>query len=125
MPILTTHILSGIIILAPIFLLYRKNFPSPYLFLIFIVFFALPDIDHLFYWQSSMNNEIYPLSFQSLFAGMFQPRQPNLLHDWIFPATIAATSGIFYACKSTYWKYLAILALGWSVHLALDGVLLF
>lgn len=124
MPILFTHLLFDIAALGTTYLIYRRRLTPPVVYVFGVFFFLLPDLDHLLYWHPSMWNLIFPLTLEDLLRGIFVPRPPSFLHNWIFPISIASLTalGLHYGWRE--WKYLAILAIGWAVHLILDGVLL-
>jgi len=125
MPIVLTHLLSGIIVVGVLALAYPKKLSNPFVFVVMAGLFTLPDLDHLAFWQPSMVNKILPTSFWDLFTGMFVPRQPLLLHNWIFPAIFALAAIVAYRYRWNKWGYIAILSIAWATHLLLDGVMLF
>lgn len=124
MPILFTHLLFGAAFLGAIALFYRRHLTHPAVYVLGALFFLLPDLDHLLYWDPSMWGLIFPSTLEDLLREIFVPRLPSLLHNWIFPISIVSLTalGLHYGWRE--WKYLAILAAGWAVHLLLDGVLL-
>jgi len=121
LPIAFTHLLSGIIIGVYFITKKPRSFP---LLAVGLAAFLLPDIDHLLYWEPHMAGLILPMSFSDLFAG-FGPRPPSYLHMWLFPAAAALSAAILRSKGNRLWQYAALLSIGWAVHLALDGVLLF
>jgi len=124
MPIVLTHLLSGIIVIGALALVYKKKFSNPIVFVAMAALFTLPDLDHLAFWQPSMVNMILPLTFWDLFTGMFAPRPPLLLHNWLFPAIFALTAIVAYRYHWNKWGFIAILSIAWATHLLLDGVML-
>jgi hypothetical protein len=122
LPIAFTHLLSGIIVVGAYFIIKKPQSLS--LLVVGLAAFLLPDIDHLLYWEPYMSGLLLPLSFADLFAG-FGPRPPSYLHMWVFPAAIALLAAVMRSKGNNFWQYVALLAVGWAVHLALDGVLLF
>jgi len=84
----------------------------------------MPDLDHLLVWEPSMAGKILPSSLQDLAVGLFGPRSPSMLHCWLLPALLVPPALALRHLGRLPWGYLAAAALGWSVHLILDGVLL-
>jgi len=84
----------------------------------------MPDLDHLLVWEPSMAGKILPSSLQDLAVGLFGPRSPSMLHCWLLPALLVPPALALRHRGRLPWGYLAAAALGWSVHLILDGVLL-
>jgi len=123
LPILLTHMLSGIAVMGAIALVYRHHSPKK-IYVVGVLFFILPDLDHLLTWQPSMLGYIFPVTLWDLLKDIFVPRHPLLLHNWIFPASLAVLTVVGFRYGWSMWKLLAILTLGWAVHLLLDGVLL-
>ena len=125
MPILFTHLLSGLVASALMLAAYRKR-SVPLLLLGWTAFaFMLPDLDHLLVWEPSMAGKILPSSLQDIVAGLFEPRRPSMLHCWALPALLAAAAAALRLRGSERWRYVAAAALGCSVHLLMDGVMLF
>ena len=124
MPIVFTHLLSGIAITGACFLIMKKPRSLP-LLAVGLASFMLPDIDHLLYWEPYMANLLLPTSFSDLFEGLFGPRSPLYLHMWLYPAVMAVSAVGLERSRNRSWRYLALIAVGWAVHLALDGVLIF
>lgn len=124
MPIEFTHFLSGVMILGVIGLFYRRKLTHPFFYVWELFTFMLPDLDHLAFWDPAMISHIFPTRWEDLFEGLFTPRSPFLLHFWGFPLAVTAVAiyGKFH--RKSWWKYLAVLAVGWATHLALDGVML-
>jgi len=132
LPILFTHFLSGLLATAIIWLLYREKSPTATFYLFGILCFMLPDIDHLPGILTGWNPELLwlliPKTPLDLIKGIFTPRNPFLLHNWIFPATSTLLAAIWNLLKSPSktlpikTRHWIILALGWATHLALDGV---
>jgi len=123
LPIAFTHLLSGIIIIGAYFIAKKPRcFP---LLAVGLAAFLLPDIDPLLYWEQYMASLILPSSFADLFLGLFGPRPPSCLHMWIFPAAIALSAAVMRSKGNRLWQYAALFTIGWAVHLALDGVLIF
>jgi hypothetical protein len=133
MPILFTHFLSGIVVLGVIWLLYRQKFTHPFFYFFGIFCFMFPDIDHLpsiiLFWDPQIIWKIIPMTLEDLFRGIFMPRQSFMLHDWFFPSILTLISLLWFGLStreeiSPKLKYLVVLAAGWAVHIALDGVML-
>ncbi len=125
MPILFTHLLTGLAAAGFIFAAYRKS-RIDMLFLGWLAFaFIMPDLDHLLIWEPSMAGKILPFSLEDLAVGLFGPRSPSLLHWWLLPALVVPAAIALRMKGNHYWEYLAAAALGWAVHLILDGVLLY
>lgn len=105
-------------------LLYRLVKPNPArLLLLTVMFFGVfPDLDHLLYWRPNFLNMLIPryltegLSF-SLRIYVY----PFYLHLWLWPLAMITTATI--ARKLKHREYLVASALGWALHLALDGVI--
>ena len=72
LPIVFTHLLSGIAITGACFLIMKKPRSLP-LLAVGLASFVLPDIDHLLYWEPYMANLLLPMSFSDLFKGLFGP----------------------------------------------------
>jgi hypothetical protein len=72
-----------------------------------------------------MAGKILPSSLQDLAVGIFGPRSPSMLHCWLLPALLVPPALALRHRGCLPWRYLAAAALGWSVHLILDGVLLY
>ena len=124
MPIEFAHFLSGVAAVCVIGLVFRRRLTHPIFYLWAVFTFMVPDVDHLAFWNYKMLSALFPHTWEDLTSSLFAPRHPFLLHSWLFPAAIAA--GMVY-CRSRdlkWWKYLAILAVGWAIHLAMDGVML-
>ncbi len=125
MPILFTHLLFGLAASGIALVAYRKSH-LPLFFLGCLTFaFIMPDIDHLLRWEPSMTGLIFPTSVADLVKGIFGPREPSLLHNWIFPGLAIVSTVALRKLDDRYWRYAAAIAIGWAVHFALDGVMLF
>ncbi|MDD1775818.1 MAG: hypothetical protein LUP94_00520, partial [Candidatus Methanomethylicus sp.] len=115
MPIEFTHLLSGVIVLG-IYWAAKKPVPLT-LLSVGLIAFLLPDLDHLLYWEPYMAGLLFPLSLTDLFSG-FSLRHPSYLHLWLFPAALILAAFLMRRRANPYWKYIAIVAVGWTVHLA-------
>lgn len=124
MPIVATHFISGVIVTALLYAKYRDSVGPRWLWLAFPFLFIIPDVDHLLYWQPSMLGLIFPLSLGDLFAGMFGPRPPSYLHNWLIPLGLFAM-GIYSKITDKRLRFvLLVAALAWATHMLMDGVLL-
>lgn len=125
MPILFTHLLFGLAASGIAAAAFRKSRLQLHLLGFLAFAFIMPDIDHLVRWEPSMSGLIFPASLADLVKGIFGPREPSLLHFWIFPGIAAASAVALNKFDSRLWAYAASMAIGWAVHLLLDGVMLF
>lgn len=125
MAIEIVHFLSGVAMVGVIGLIFRRRLTHPIFYLWATFTFMLPDLAHLLFWNPEMLSSIFPRTLEDLFEGLFSTSHPFLLHSWLFPAIVAAISLYGRHKDVRQWKYLAILAEGWAVHLAFDGVMLF
>jgi len=119
------HFLSGVAMVGVIALIFRQKLTYPIFYLWAVFTFMLPDLDHLLFWNSKMLSSLFPRTWGDLSKDLFSPRHPILLHSWLFPAIIATIAAYSRHHGLKCWKYIAILAMGWAVHLAIDGVMLF
>lgn len=124
LPLEFTHFLAGVVVVGTMGVVLHGKLTHPIFYLWGMFTFMLPDLDHLAYWESSMVSKIFPVTWESLFYGLFVPRDPIILHFWGFPFAAIALALYGKFCGWRHWKYLAILAVGWATHLALDGVML-
>jgi len=124
MPILFTHLISGVLAVGVLGLLCRRTLIHPLFYLWGVFAFLLPDLNYLPIWHPCMAGEILPSTWEDLFTGLFTPHPPFLLHCWAYPTIIAALTAVTYRGGWRGWKYLAVLALGWAVHLTMDGITL-
>jgi hypothetical protein len=125
LPILFTHLLSGLAAVALMLAACRRSRPSAILLGWAAFAFIMPDLDHLLIWAPSMAGKILPSSLQDLAVGLFGPRIPSMLHCWLLPALLVPPALALRHRGCLPWGYLAAAAFGWSVHLILDGVLLY
>ena len=123
MPIVFTHFLLGVVVLGAVWLIYRSRLTHPLFYLWGVSTFMLPDLNYIAIWKPSMGSEILPTAWEDLFAGLFVPHEPFLLHFWGFPIIFAGLTVGAYVAGWRQWKYLASLATGWTVHLVMDGVM--
>ena len=124
MPIVATHLISGVIVTALLYARYRDRVGPRALWLAFPFLFILPDIDHLFYWSPGYLGLIFPLSIADLFSGMFAPRPPSYLHSWLIPFALFVV-GIYPRIAGKRVRFiLLVAALAWATHLLMDGVML-
>ena len=122
MPIEFTHLLSGVAVVFVTSLIFRRKLTQPIFYLWAVFVFMIPDLDHLTFWNSEMLSLIFPDKWEDLSSGLFVPRQPFLLHSWIFPIVIVIGTVFSRNRCLKWWKYLGILAIGWAIHLTIDGV---
>ena len=94
MPILFTHLLFGAATLGAMALFYRRHLTPPAVYVLGALFFLLPELDHLLYWDPSMWSLIFPLTLEDLLRGIFVPQPPSFLHNWIFPVFIASLTAL-------------------------------
>jgi len=125
LPILFTHLLSGLAAVSIMLAACRRSRPSVFLLGWAAFAFIMPDLDHLLIWEPSMAGKILPSSLQDLAVGLFGPRSPSMLHCWLLPALLVPPALALRHRGYLLWGYLAAAALGWSVHLILDGALLY
>jgi len=125
LPILFTHLLSGLAAVAIMLATCRRGRLPPILLGWAAFAFVMPDLDHLLIWEPSMAGKILPTSLQDLAVGLFGPRSPSMLHCWLLPALLVPAALAIRQRDHPLWGYVAAAALGWSVHLILDGVLLY
>jgi len=124
MPIVATHLISGVIVTALLYARYRYRVGPRWLWLAFPFLFILPDIDHLLYWHPGMLGMIYPLSLGDLIAGMFGPRPPSYLHSWLIPLGLFVV-GVYPKISDGRMRFiLLVAALAWATHMLMDGVML-
>ncbi len=124
MPIEFVHFLSGVIVVGALALLLRQRLNQPFVYLWSIFVFMLPDVDHFLFWNPEMLQGLFPRTLQDLYIELLSNRHPLYLHSWLFPAAIAAIAVYGRKRGFKHLKYVEVLALGWAVHLILDGVVL-
>jgi len=105
-------------------LLYRLTFRNPAVFHLLTIVSAgvLPDLDHLLFWDPKYLSELFPRFLGEGLA--LTPRTdvyPFILHLWLWPLTLLAAT--FILRKRKLHTYLLATCAGWTLHLALDGVL--
>ncbi len=125
MPIEFVHFLSGVIVVGTVSLIFRRKL-THFIFYTWALFtFMLPDLDHFLFWNSRMIAALFPKTLEDLYKDLFSTRHPLFLHYWLFPVTVSVVAAYGRQRGLKAWKYIAILAVGWAVHIALDGVMLF
>lgn len=83
---------------------------------------VLVDIDHLLAWRPEFLLELLPTYFpEGLTFTLRTSVYPMILHLWLWPLFIVAASLLLRSRK--VHAYLVAAAMGWSLHLALDCVL--
>lgn len=104
-------------------LAYKLLKPNPaWSFLFTATFFgAVPDLDHLLCWSPSFFAKLIPrYLFEGLSFVLRTEVYPCYLHLWVWPLALVATSVL--ATRHKYQKYIVAATVGWSLHLALDGI---
>jgi hypothetical protein len=86
MPILFTHLISGVLAVGVLGLLFHPKLTHPFFPLWGVFSFLLPDLNYLPIWHPSMASEILPSTWEDLFSGLFTPNPPFLLHCWAYPS---------------------------------------
>lgn len=127
--IAASHVLFGAMACFTVFAVIRligihspPNTFHPLLF--FMTLF--PDLDHL-YWMKVSLHHLIPYRIWDLFDWKLRTVHNSLtfFHYWIYPFVILALlAAPLETSKKNRWIILG-LVLGWTVHLALDGVMYF
>ena len=101
--------------------LLRPN--SAWLFVFTIAFFGVfPDVDHLLCWNPMFLHSILPRYLTDGIAFSLRTRvYPRYLHLWLWPAIMSALAFLFK--REGLRTYPVAAAVGWVIHLILDGVL--
>mgnify|MGYP007084710262 CR=1 FL=1 len=105
-------------------LAWRLLKPNPaLLFVATVMFFGvLPDADHLLCWNPAFLYSILPRYLTDGIAFSLRTKvYPCYLHIWLWPVTISAMALAF--GREKLRTYLVAAAIGWIIHLVLDGVL--
>ncbi|GEM_PF-1269462 len=124
MPIVATHLISGVLVTALLYVKFRDSVKPRWLWLAFPFLFIIQDIDHLLYWNAGMLGLIFPLSPGDLLAGIFGPRPPSYLHSWLFPLGLFVV-GVYPKISDGRMRFiLLVAALAWATHMLMDGVML-
>lgn len=127
--IAASHILFGSVVCLAIsvVLKVREVHSPPRLFYLFTLFMMeFPDVDHL-YGMRIQPAQLIPFTVWDLFKWQLRTeRYPlTLLHFWIYPFIILALLTLSNKSpKRSRWLLVGAF-LGWTVHLALDGVIFF
>jgi hypothetical protein len=98
--------------------------PNPaWLFVFTVVLFGVvPDADHLLCWNPVFLYSILPRYLTDGIAFSLRTNvYPCYLHLWVWPTIISALALI--SRREKLRMYLIAAAIGWGVHLILDGVL--
>jgi len=91
-----------------------------------VVAAVIPDFDHVFAWDPKYWMRILPLQFWQSIAWNLRvmPMQLNLIaHDWMWPLVFFVPSLALWRVNRPAALILLMLAVGWSLHLVLDGVI--
>lgn len=127
--IAASHILFGSVVCLAIsvVLKVREVHSPPRLFYLFTLFMMeFPDVDHV-YGMSIQPAQLIPFTVWDLFKWQLRTERFPLilLHFWIYPFIILALLTLSNASpKRSRWLLVGAF-LGWTVHLALDGVICF
>ena len=112
-----------IIALSVGLLLYRPRNLRPHGICVAIVVMAggLPDLDHLLAWDPKYLQRILPWRLWEGLAFAFRsPVTSTILHMWVWPLLLLA--GGLIGRKKQIGNFLLAAAMGWALHLVLDGV---
>ena len=105
-------------------LAWRLLKPNPaWLFVSTVIFFGVfPDADHLLCWNPMFLYSILPRYLTEGFAFSLRTKvYPCYLHLWLWPMVVSVLALVF---RREKWRiYLVAAAIGWIIHLVLDGVL--
>ena len=85
------------------------------------IFGIMPDMDHLLCWSPDFLLRLIPRHLtEGLSLSLRTYVYPCYLHLWLWPLILVTTAILAKNRKNR--EYLLAMAVGWALHLALDGV---
>jgi hypothetical protein len=115
------HAVFALLLALATFRLIKPN-PGSLFILVTAFFGVFPDLDHLLCWNPEFLTKLIPRHLTEGLAFNLRPFvYPCYLHLWLWPL-IVITATIL-AKKRKHRELLLAMAVGWGLHLALDGVI--